>query len=133
MPSIFNDFFGDDFMSLTPAKQFATPAVNITENEKNYEIEVAAPGLTKDDIKVNVDNGNELAISYEKKEEQKNDKKNFLRHEFAYTSFHQSFVLPDEVKVEGIDAQMVNGVLKVTLPKKESVVTAAASRQISIK
>src|SRR5574344_1073858 len=75
MPSIFNDFFGDDFMSLTPAKQFATPAVNITENEKNYEIEVAAPGLTKDDIKVNVDNGNELAISYEKRKNRRMTKR----------------------------------------------------------
>ena len=132
LPSIFNDIFDDDFMGYTPAKQFASPAVNIIENEKDYQIEVAAPGMSKEDFKVRLENDNELVISLEKKNEDKHEKKNYLRREFSYASFKQSFIIPDEVEAEGIGAAMVDGVLKITLPKKEATVKTPASRQIEI-
>ncbi len=132
LPSIFNDIFDDDFMNYTPAKQFASPAVNIIENEKDYEIEVAAPGMSKEDFKVRLENDNELVISLEKKNEDKHEKKNYLRREFSYASFKQAFIIPDEVKAEGIGAAMVDGVLRITLPKKEVTVKTPASRQIEI-
>ena len=124
LPSLFNDIFDDDFMGYTPAKQFASPAVNIIENEKDYQIEVAAPGMSKEDFKVRLENDNELVISLEKK--------NYLRREFSYASFKQSFIIPDEVEAEGIGAAMVDGVLKITLPKKEVTVKTPASRQSEI-
>ena len=132
LPSIFNDIFDDDFMGYTPAKQFASPAVNIIENEKDYQIEVAAPGMSKEDFKVRLENDNELVISLEKKNEDKHEKKNYLRREFSYASFKQSFIIPDEVEAEGIGAAMVDGVLRITLPKKEVTVKTPASRQIEI-
>ena len=124
LPSIFNDIFDDDFMGYTPAKQFASPAVNIIENEKDFQIEVAAPGMSKEDFKVRLENDNELVISLEKK--------NYLRREFSYASYKQAFIIPDEVEAEGINASMVDGVLKITLPKKEVTVKTPASRQIEI-
>ena len=132
LPSIFNDIFDDDFMGYTPAKQFASPAVNIIENEKDYQIEVAAPGMSKEDFKVRLENDNELVIALEKKNEDKHEKKNYLRREFSYASFKQAFIIPDEVEAEGIVAAMVDGVLKITLPKKEVTVKTPASRQIEI-
>ena len=132
LPSIFNDIFDDDFMGYTPAKQFASPAVNIIENEKDYQIEVAAPGMSKEDFKVRLENDNELVISLEKKNEDKHEKKNYLRREFSYASFKQAFIIPDEVEAENIGAAMVDGVLKITLPKKEVTVKTPASRQIEI-
>lgn len=132
LPSIFNDIFDDDFMGYTPAKQFASPAVNIIENEKDYQIEVAAPGMSKEDFKVRLENDNELVIALEKKNEDKHEKKNYLRREFSYASFKQAFIIPDEVEAEGINAAMVDGVLKITLPKKEVSVKTPASRQIEI-
>ena len=132
LPSIFNDIFDDDFMGYTPAKQFASPAVNIIENENDFQIEVAAPGMSKEDFKVRLENDNELVISLEKKNEDKHEKKNYLRREFSYASYKQAFIIPDEVEAEGINASMVDGVLKITLPKKEVTVKTPASRQIEI-
>jgi HSP20 family protein len=135
LPSIFNEFFDDDLWRVTPAKQFASPAVNIVENEKDYEVEIAAPGMTKEDFKVSIENDNELVISLEKKEEHKEDKnkkKNYLRREFSYASYHQTFIIPEEVEVEHIAAAMNDGVLMITLPKKEETTKAPVSRQIDI-
>ena len=132
LPSLFNDIFDDDFMGYTPAKQFASPAVNIIENENDFQIELAAPGMTKEDFKVRLEEGNELVISLEKKNEEKQEKKNYLRREFSYASFKQAFIIPDEVKVEDINAAMADGVLRITLPKKDMTVKVPASRQIEI-
>ena len=133
LPSILNGFFDDDFMGFTPAKQFASPAVNVLEDDKEYQIELAAPGMTKDDFKVRLENNDELVISLEKKEEHKEGKKkNYLRREFSYASYRQSFIVPDEVDVQKIGAKIEDGVLRITLPKKEEVVKAPVSRQIEI-
>lgn len=131
LPSIFNELFDDNFMGITPAKQFASPAVNVLENEKDYQIELAAPGMTKGDFSIRLENDNELSIKLEKKEE-KSEKKNYLRREFSYASYQQSFIIPEEVEIEKIAAAMNDGVLTITLPKREITVKTPASRQIEI-
>jgi len=132
IPSVFGDLF-DDF-AVMPAKQFASPAVNIKETEKAFEIEIAAPGMTKDDFKIRVDNDEELVIALEKKHEDKEEHKgeNYLRREFSYTSYHQAFTLPDNVDIEAIKANMTNGVLGIVLPKKTPEKQIPASRHIAI-
>lgn len=132
IPSVFGDLF-DDF-AVMPAKQFASPAVNIKETEKAFEIEIAAPGMTKDDFKIRVDNDEELVIALEKKHEDKEEHKgeNYLRREFSYTSYHQAFTLPDNVDIEAIKANMTNGVLGIVLPKKNPEKQLPASRHIAI-
>ena len=118
-----------------PAKQFASPAVNIKETDKDFQIEIAAPGMTKDDFAIRVDNDEELVIALEKKHEHKEEKKhdeNDLRREFSYTSYHQAFTLPENIDVENIKANMTNGVLGIVLPKKTPEKQIPASRQIAI-
>ena len=132
IPSVFGDLF-DDF-AVMPAKQFASPAVNIKETEKAFEIEIAAPGMTRDDFKIRVDNDEELVIALEKKHEDKEEHKgeNYLRREFSYTSYHQAFTLPDNIDLEAIKANMTNGVLGIVLPKKTPEKQIPASRHIAI-
>ncbi len=135
LPSIFEDFFKDDFLGVPVSRQFATPAVNIMESEKDYSIEIAAPGMTKEDFHLSVNENNELVIALEKSnnnEEKDENKGTWLRREFSYASYSQSFVMPDDVEVEKIAAKMVNGVLTIDLPKKEIVNTAPATRVIEI-
>ena len=132
IPSVFGDLF-DDF-AVMPAKQFASPAVNIKETEKAFEIEIAAPGMTKDDFKIRVDNDEELVIALEKKHEDKEENKgeNYLRREFSYTSYRQACTLPDNIDIEAIKANMTNGVLGILLPKKNPEKQIPASRHIAI-
>lgn len=134
LPSIFNDFFDEGLLGRY-SRQVA-PAVNIIENEKDYRIELAAPGISKDDLEVSVDDNDELVISFEKKSENedKNEKKGtYIRREFSYSSFRQCFTLPENVDRDNISASMEHGVLKVDLPKKAESTEAPASRQIEIK
>lgn len=98
------------------------PSVNITENEKDYKIELAAPGLEKKDFKIEVEN-NTLSISSEKKEEKKEESKNFKRREFSYNSFCRSFRLPENILGEKIDAKYENGILKLSVPKKDVLIS----------
>lgn len=131
IPSIFGDLF-DDF-AVMPAKQFASPAVNIKETDAAFEIEIAAPGMTKDDFSIRVDNDEELVIALEKKHEHKEEKnENYLRREFSYASYHQAFTLPDNIDIEAIKANMTNGVLGIVLPKKSPEKQIPASRHIAI-
>ncbi|MBO4806774.1 MAG: Hsp20/alpha crystallin family protein [Paludibacteraceae bacterium] len=137
LPSIFEDFFNDEFMGVPAIKQFATPAVNIKESEKDYDIQIAAPGMTKEDFKININENNELVISLEKSEknEKKQDEKkneSWIRKEFSYASYSQSFVIPENIEIDKISAKMENGVLNIVLPKKEIVETAPISKQIEI-
>ena len=138
LPRIFNDFFDDEWLPRT-TRRAGAPAVNIIENEKDYRIELAAPGMSKDDLKVSINEDNELVIAFEKqsgnenKDEKKEQKGTYLRREFSYTSFRQSFTLPDDVDREGIAATMEHGVLTVDLPKKDMTKETPASRQIEIR
>ena len=132
LPSIFNDFFDNELM----AKANATaPAINVIESEKDYKIELAAPGMTKEDFSVRIDEENNLVISMEKKAENKEEKKDgrYLRREFSYSKFQQTMILPDDVDKEKISAKVEHGVLTVDVPKKAPVETAKLQRNIEIK
>ena len=132
LPEIFNDFFDNSWMERT---NYTAPAINVIENEKEYELELAAPGLNKDDFKIHLDNEGHLVIHMEKKTETKDEKKKgrFLRREFSYEKFHQSLLLPDDVDIEKIEAKMENGVLNVVLPKIVKVTPSVEHRTIDIK
>ena len=119
-----NDFFKDSFWN----KDWI-PAVNVSENDKNYEIEVAAPGMRKEDFKVKIENGT-LIISAERKEEKEEKKKNYTRQEYNYNSFCRSFTLPDDVKEDDIKAHYEDGVLKLAVARKAIAVSKA--KEISV-
>ena len=131
LPDIFNDFFDNDWMVRTNA---TAPAINVLENENNYEIEVAAPGMKKEDFKVHIDENGNLAIEMEKKMEDKEEKKHghYLRREFSYSKFQQTMVLPDDVEKDKISAKVENGVLNVIIPKIEKTKAEDTRRVIDI-
>ena len=114
LPSVFNDFFGNEWMESSVK---STPAVNIQQNEAGFIVEVAAPGMTKEDCVVRLDENNNLVISFEKKTESE-DKKNgaYLRREFSYSQFQRTMILPDNIDKENISAEVKNGVLSVVIP-----------------
>ena len=132
LPEIFNDFFDNGWMERT---SYTAPAINVIENEKEYELELAAPGLSKEDFKIQLDGEGNLVINMEKRAENKEEKKKgrFLRREFSYEKFHQRLMLPDDVDIEKIDAKMENGVLNVHLPKIVKALPVAEHRTIDIK
>lgn len=122
MPDFIDDFFNDEtwpsfFRSRTGVN---VPSVNIVESNDDYRIEVAAPGLDKDDFNVNVDN-NVLTISSEKETKDEDKDENFVRKEFSYSSFNRSFTLPEGTDADKIKANHKDGVLFVTVPKTEEV------------
>ena len=112
----FNDFFNDSLMSRDYFK--SVPAVNISERANDYFIEMAAPGFAKEDFKLNVDN-DVLTISAEKKNEKKDETSRYTRKEFQYSSFSRTFTMPEHVEADKIGAAYTDGVLSLTLPKKE--------------
>ena len=118
LPMIFHDFFGNEWIERT--KSVSTPAVNIIENDKEYEVQIAAPGVCKEDINVHVNSDNYLEITVEDKNEneEKDKKGKFLRREFSYSQFRQTLALPDNVDADKIEATQHNGILKVVIPKK---------------
>jgi HSP20 family protein len=131
MPDIFNDFFDNSWME---RPMYTAPAINVMENEKEYDVELAAPGLDKEDFKVHVDADNNLHIEMEKKTENKEGKKNgrYLRREFSYEKFQQTLLLPDDVDAEKIEAKVEHGVLNVLLPKLEKIEKPSPIKQISV-
>ena len=132
VPSIFNDFFDNDWMVKANA---TAPAINVIESEKEYKVEVAAPGMTKEDFNIHINEENDLVISMEKKAENTEEKKEgrYLRREFSYTKFQQTLILPDDVDKNKIDAKVNDGVLKIELPKVAPEEKPKTSRQIEVK
>jgi HSP20 family protein len=132
LPSVFNDFFDNEWMEKANS---TAPAINVIESEKDYKIELAAPGMTKDDFNVRIDEDNCLVISMEKKDDKKDEKKDgrYLRREFSYSKFQQTLILPDDVEKEHISAKVEHGVLTVDIPKKAPVEAAKLQRNIEIK
>ena len=130
IPSVFSDFFDTDrfFSPRWSEREFAEtlPAVNIKENGKQFNIEFAAPGFGKSDFKINVED-DVLTISAEKQEEKKDESERYTKKEFNYSSFSRSFTLPQNANGEKVDAKYENGILKLTLPKKEE--TKVSSRK----
>lgn len=131
LPDVFNDFFDNEYL---PKANATAPAINVIEKEKEYDVEVAAPGLTKDDFKVslNEDDNLEIAIEKEAKDEKKEDGK-YLRREFFYSQFHQELILPDDVDKEKISASVNNGVLSVVLPKVSQEELKKETKVIDVK
>ena len=134
------DFFNDFFENKALEKVSGTaPAINVLENEKEYKLEVAAPGMCKDDFKVHLNKDGNLVIEMEKKDceckGKEEDKKEcrFLRKEFSYSKFSQTLLLPDNADKEGIEAQVNNGILKVTIPKQEKTKNEDTKREIEVK
>lgn len=130
LPNIFNDFFDNDWMFKTNT---TAPAVNVIENETDYKIEVAAPGMTKEDFNIHLADDNQLVITMEKKNESKNDKSKYLRREFSYSKFQQALVLPEDVEKDHISASVNDGVLTIDLPKKTQEEKAKECKTIEIK
>lgn len=141
VPSMLNDFFAPspflvpslfdvDFDELPARIGFNVPSANIRETEKEYMIELAAPGLNKKDFKVETDKGM-LTISAEKEEEKKEGKGEYTRKEYSYQSFCRSFTLPENCKSEQINAHYEDGVLKITMPKKE-ITTVKSKKAITV-
>ena len=131
LPSIFNDFFDTDWMEKANS---TAPAINVFETENSYEVELAAPGLTKEDFKVNVDSDDNLVISMEKKtdDSEKDKKGRYLRREFSYRQFEQCMVLPDDANKEKISAKVENGVLKIDMPKVSEAEIKKNQRLITV-
>jgi len=121
VPSLIDEFFGRDLMQdfFEDQTGISMPAVNVVETNDNYRIEVAAPGLDKKDFKIDLDN-NVLTISSEKEEQNESKEEGkYMRREFSYSSFKRSFSLPASANVEHIKANHKDGILNITIPKKE--------------
>ena len=119
LDTAFNDFFETDWMPRTAS---TAPAVNVKESEKAFTMEVAAPGLKKEYCKVNINNEGNLVVKIEHKAEHEDkqpeaEQFHYVRREFSYTNYEQTYILPDEVDKEHISAKVEDGVLTVELPK----------------
>lgn len=125
LPSIFDDIFKTDWMDGNQASGInrigtSVPAVNISENEDNFTVAVAAPGKSKEDFNIELDNRVLTISSEEKKEEEDKDSNGkFTRREFSYSRFKRAFSLPESVDTEKISAEYKDGVLHIDLPKRE--------------
>jgi HSP20 family protein len=135
-PAMFDDFFKpwNEWLGNGGSwgKVLTVPAVNITENKDNFQLSVAAPGLTKNDFTIDVE-GNMLTISSEKEENREEKEARYTRKEYSYTSFNRSFSLPEEVNQGKIEASYADGVLTVILPKKEEAKKQSVAKHISVK
>lgn len=133
LPDFFNDFFENNALSRVNT---SAPAINVIEDEKSYKLELAAPGLTRNDFKVHLNKDGNLVIEMEKKKEEKEeDKKDgrYLRREFSYTKFHQTLVLPENADKNGIEASVVNGILDVIVPKLQKAEVEDEKRVIEVR
>ena len=132
-----NNWFDDNFFNTPVMAQTTTtaPAVNVKEDNKQYVMEVAVPGLKKEQVKMSIDKDGYLTLSIENKNEQKdeNKKEHYLRREFSYTSYRQSYALPDNVNADKIEANVADGVLKVVLPKVEKKEEKEDVKHIEVK
>ncbi|PSR15341.1 MAG: hypothetical protein DA408_03465 [Bacteroidetes bacterium] len=129
--TVFDDFFSDDqgFFKVLSASE-SVPAANIVENEKNYTLELAIPGVSKKDLKIEVDN-NMIRISSEKEESRETSEKNYTRREYSFNAFSRSFRLPDNVDPEKVAANYNNGILTVEITKTKPGKSAMKTIPIS--
>lgn len=128
---LFRDFFdADNFFNTNWLAERNYPAVNVAEKENEYCIDLAVPGFKKEDFKIKV-NDDVLTISAEAKTENREEKKEYTRKEYSYSSFSRSFQLPDNVKDDQIAAKYEEGMLKLSLPKSSTNVKATKEIKIS--
>lgn len=134
LPAFFNDFF--DFDGFGRIGNVNSPAINVIENDKEYRVEIAAPGMSKEDFKIKINEDNQLVISLEHKVEKEDKGKEkdekYLRREFSYSHCEQTLLLPDNIKKEDINAKMNHGVLRIYLPKITEIPTLPEDRFIDI-
>lgn len=128
LPEVFNDFFDKAAMPRTNA---TAPAINVKETKDKYQVELAAPGMRKEDFDVNINAEGDLTIRMENKHEEKEENVQYLRREFAYGSYEQTLILPDDVDKDMIAARVADGVLTVDLPKVKAEEVKVA-RQITV-
>ena len=130
-PTVFDDFFNNEWM---PKMKATAPAVNVKEDAKAYTMELAVPGIKKEFCRVNINADGNLEVAIENKLEHKeeNKKEHFLRREFSYSNYQQTYVLPDDIEKEHIAAKVDNGVLTITLPKFTKEEVKQIQRQINI-
>jgi HSP20 family protein len=131
LPTIFNDFFNDEWFPMRTAN---VPAINVKEFSNQFLIEMAVPGMTKEDFHVHVNDKDQLVVSVEKKQENNEEDKSakFLRRDFNYTCFEQTLMLPESIDCEAITAKAKHGVLKITLPKLQNIPEKEPTRVIEI-
>lgn len=125
LPDVFNDFFDRSFMSKANA---TAPAINVKETEKDYIVELAAPGMTKEDFNIAIDDNGNLTVKMEKKNGNEDKTEHYLRREFSYSKYEQTLLLPDDVEKDRIAARMSNGVLEIELPKMVKTAKKEARR-----
>ncbi|OFX61414.1 MAG: hypothetical protein A2066_00455 [Bacteroidetes bacterium GWB2_41_8] len=133
LPGIFDEFFGGTLVPnfVEEGAWKSTPAVNIYENNEKFEIEIAAPGLEKEDFKIDLKDEYLIVSSEKKDKKEEKEKGKVVRSEFRYSSFQRSFSLPHEIDIQAINANHKNGVLTISLPKKVEYKNNL-SRQIEI-
>lgn len=135
LSNAFDDFFHTDWM---PKMNATAPAVNVKESDKAYTMEIAALGLKKEYCRINIDKDGYLSVKienkFENKEEDKKEgkKEHYLRREFSYSNYEQSYTLPDDVDREHISAKVENGILSIELPKLPKQEAPEAGRKIEI-
>ena len=117
-PSIMDDFFNANWNFDVPNYSHSLPAVNIKEADKEFTLQIASPGLTKEDFEVSFED-NVLSIEVVKKNDVKENNNDFTRFEFDYNSFKRSFTIPESVEINKIEASYLNGILNIILPKKK--------------
>ena len=130
-PSVFDDFFNSDWM---PKMKATAPAVNVKDDASAFTMEVAVPGIKKEFCRVNINADGNLDVAIENKLEHKeeNKKEHYLRREFSYTNYQQTYVLPDNIVKDHISARVENGVLTIVMPKATKDEAKKIQRQIDI-
>ena len=135
MSNFFNDFFDTDMM---PRMNATAPAVNVKESDKGYVMEIAAPGLKKEYCRVSIDKDGNLNLKIEDKFEHKEEdkaedkKEHYLRREFNYSNYEQTYVLPEDVDKEKISAKVENGILTIDLPKMSKEAEKEENKSIEV-
>jgi len=130
-PDWLEDFFSGEVNPLTKSRLASVPMVNVFENDDEFRIELATPGLKKEDIRISLDN-DVITISANNESEVTKENENCTKQEYSYMSFNRSFTLPDAADIEKIDAKTEDGILKITIAKKEEKKVKPA-REIAIK
>ncbi len=126
----FSSIFDDDLFPVSTNRTSSMPAVNIKENDKNFTLELAVPGMDKKDLKIDI-NEDVLTIASESKNESEENRDGYKRKEFSYSSFCRSFYIPENVNREKIEASYKDGILSVELPKMEED-KSKITRQVKI-
>ncbi len=132
-----SNFFDDAFFNTELAQRMnaTAPAINVKEDEKNYKMEIAAPGLKKEWVRVNVDNEGNLDVAIENKMEHKSEDKHehYLRREFSYSNYQQCYTLPENADRDKISAKVEDGVLEIVIPKITPKEEAKTTKAIEVK